>query len=210
MSNLNSSDLNNQGIERQLNWRMIMKRVGVLLLAAMAMGGWALAGDTYKVDPVHSSTVFRVGHAGIGTIYGTFNEAKGQFTLDKNDASKSSFDVAIVANSVNTHVEKRDAHLKSPDFLNVKQYPLITFKSTSVKKVGDGKLEVTGDLTLHGVTKQVMLPVDIVGVGQFPPGTARAGVETTFTVKQSDYEIKGVPGATSDEIKLMVAFEGTR
>src|SRR4029450_565038 len=98
--------------------------------------------------------------------------------------------------------EKRDAHLKSPDFFNAKQYPTITFKSTSVKKGEGSALQVTGDLTMHGVTKSITVPVELTGKGQFPPGTLRAGVEATMVVKMSDFGIKGMPGALSDEVKV--------
>lgn len=179
----------------------------VALLLGLSSLAWA---DTYKVDPVHSSVNFRVGHANIGVVYGQFTESGGQFVLDAADASKSSIDIQVQAASVFTHVDKRDAHLKSPDFLNAKQYPVISFKSTSVKKVDDTHLDVTGDMTLHGVTKTMTIPVELVGKGEFPPGTARAGIEAVFEVKQSDFQIKGLPGATSDTVKLMVAMEGIR
>jgi polyisoprenoid-binding protein YceI len=131
-------------------------------------------------------------------------------TLDEADASKDSFSLTVPAASVDSRVEKRDAHLKSPDFLNVKQYPDITFKSTAVKKIDDKHLEVTGDFTLHGVTKSIVVPVELIGKGEFPKGTARVGTESVFTVKQSDYQIKGLPGATSDELRLMIALEAIK
>jgi polyisoprenoid-binding protein YceI len=187
-----------------------MKRFATVLMALMmsAAAGWAA--DTYKVDPVHTSVVFRAGHAGVGAVYGVFKEASGTFTLDEADLSKSSFNFEVAAGSVDSRVEKRDAHLKSPDFLNAKQYPEITFKSTSVKKIDDKHLEVTGDLTLHGVTKSITVPVELLGKGEFPQGTPRAGLETIVALKTSDYQIKGLPGLVSDEIKLMIAVEGTR
>lgn len=189
-----------------------MNRLASLALSALfaCVAGSAWAGDVYKVDPVHSSTVFRVGHVGIGIIYGQFKESSGQFTIDPADLTQSSFDIQVQAASVDSHVDKRDAHLKSPDFLNARQYPTISFKSTSVKKVDATHLEVTGDFTLHGVTRSITIPVELIGKGEFPQGTARAGIETVFEIKQSDYQIKGVPGATSDVIKLMVSAEGTK
>src|SRR6476661_8172320 len=106
--------------------------VASILLALVAAP--VFAADTYKVDPVHASVVFRARHMNIGVVYGRFNAIAGQFTLDEADPTKSSFNFEVQAGSVDTGNEKRDGHLKSPDFLNAKQYPSITFKSTAVKK----------------------------------------------------------------------------
>ena len=187
-----------------------MKRLASLALSALLLPAGVFAADTYRVDPVHSCTIFRVGHAGIGIVYGQFKESGGQFTIDEADLTKSSFEIQVQAASVDSHVEKRDNHLKSPDFLNAKQYPTITFKSTAVKKVDDKHLEVTGDFTLHGVTKSIAIPVELIGKGEFPQGTARAGIESIFEIKQSDYQMKGASLGTSDTIKLMVSAEGIR
>ena len=172
------------------------------------------AADTYKVDPVHASVTFRARHMNIGVVYGRFNALAGQFTLDEADPSKSSFNFEVQAGSVDTGNEKRDAHLKSPDFLNAKQYPTITFKSTAVKKSAQANaLEVTGDLTLHGVTKSITVPVELLGKGEFPPRTPRAAVETVFTIKMSEFDVKGIPGmpgAVGDEVRLIFAAEGSK
>ena len=186
--------------------------VASVVLALVAVP--VLAADTYKVDPVHSTLIFRAKHANIGMFYGRFNAIAGQFTLDEADPAKSSFNFEVQAGSVDTQNEKRDAHLKSPDFFNAKQYPTITFKSTAVKKGEQTNvLEVTGDLTFHGVTKRITVPIELVGKGQFPPGTARAGIETVFTIKMSEYDVKGIPaapGMLGDEVRLMFAAEGTK
>jgi polyisoprenoid-binding protein YceI len=187
-------------------------RALVTLSAAVVLAfstSTAFAADNYKVDPVHSSSVFRIIHAGIAPFWGRFNEPGGSFVLDEADHTKSSFTMEIKVANVATGNEKRDMHLKSPDFFNAAQYPTIAFKSTAVKP-GDGKtLQVTGDLTIHGVTKSVTVPVELVGKGQFM-GSPRAGIEATMTVKMSDFEIKGVPGALSDEVKVIVALEGAK
>ena len=168
------------------------------------------APETYKVDPVHSTSVFRIKHANIAPFWGRFNEPTGSFVLDDADPSKSSFTIELSAEKVDSANAKRDAHLKSPDFFNAKQYPRITFKSTSVKKgEGENVLAVTGELTMHGVTKQVTVPVEITGKGDFM-GTPRAGVEATLNVKMSDFEIKGMPGALSDDVRVIVALEGMK
>src|SRR4051812_16567407 len=181
-----------------------------LILAILCLAASARAADTYKGDPVRSSVVFRSHHAGAGYVWGRFNDPTGTITLDDADPTKDTFTVEIPAANVDTHNDKRDAHLKSPDFFNAKQYPTIVFKSKSVAK-GDGNtLQVTGDLTMHGVTKSVTVPVELAGKGEFPPGMKRAGVEATFVVKLSDYEIKGLPGVVGDEIKVIVALEGVK
>jgi polyisoprenoid-binding protein YceI len=169
------------------------------------------AAEHYKADPVHSTSVFRIKHANTAYFWGRFNDPGGSFVLDEADPTKSTFNVELLADKVDTANPKRDAHLKSPDFFNAKQYPKITFKSTSVKKgAGDNMLEVTGNLTMHGVTKPLTVAVELTGKGEFPPGTARAGVEAMFVVKMSDFEIKGMPGALSDEVKVVVSLEGMK
>jgi polyisoprenoid-binding protein YceI len=189
---------------------MLMKMVALAMLAAFLAAGTARAAENYKVDPVHSAVIFGVRHANIGNVYGRFDDFGGAVTLDDGDASKDSISFEIQAGSVNTRVPKRDEHLRSPDFLNAKQYPKITFKSTSVKKGENNMLEVTGDLTLHGVTRSVTIPVQILGTGQFPPGTPRVGLEANFTVKRAEFDIKGMPGAVGDEIRLIVAVEAAK
>lgn len=186
--------------------------VASIVLVALAVP--AVAAENYKVDPVHSSLVFRSRHANIGVVYGRFNALAGQFALDEADASKSSFGFEVQTASVDTQQEKRDAHLKSPDFFNARQYPTITFKSTAVKKGQQpNTLEVTGDLTFHGVTKQITVPVEVTGKGEFPKGTQRAGIESVFTIRMSDFDVKGIPGmpgAVGDEVRLMFAAEGVK
>ena len=169
----------------------------------------ASAADNYTVDPVHSTSAFRIIHAGIAPFWGRFNEPTGKFVLDESDPTKSSFTIELKAANIDSANAKRDTHLKSPDFFNAAQYPTITFKSTAVKP-GDGKtLQVTGDLTMHGVTKSITVPVELTGKGNFM-NQPRAGVEATMTVKMSDFEIKGMPGALSDEVKVIVALEGMK
>ena len=168
-------------------------------------------GDTYKVDPVHSFTVFRIEHANLGHVWGRINDPSGTFSLDAADPTKSTFNLELQVANVDTHNDKRDAHLKSPDFFNAKQYPTITFKSKSVKAGSAANmLEVTGDLTMHGVTKSAIISVELTGKGEFPPGTQRAGVEATFTVKRTDFDMKNMVGAVADEVRLIVALEGVK
>ena len=186
-----------------------MKRFAALALSLLSFTVGALAADNYKVDAVHSSSIFRIKHANTAYFYGRFTDPTGTFALDEADPTKSSFAVELAVEKVDTGNDKRDAHLKSPDFFNAKQYPTITFKSTSVKKEGD-KLAVSGNLTMHGVSKPVTAMVEMTGKGQFPPGTQRAGVEATMTVKMTEFEMKGMPGALSDDVKIVVSLEGVK
>ena len=190
-----------------------MKRFASFLSLTILLAGAAAqsrAADTYKVDPVHSAAVFRIHHANIGYVWGRINDPAGTYALDDADPTKSSFNIELQVGNVDTHNDKRDAHLKSPDFFNAKQYSTITFKSTAVKKGAGNTLDVTGDLTLHGVTKSITLPVELTGKGQFPPGTQRAGVEATFSIKRSDFDMKNMLGAVGDEVRLTVALEGVK
>ena len=188
-----------------------MLRSLAVSLALLAASLSALAADNYKVDPIHSTSVFKIKHANTANFYGRFNGPTGSFTLDPADLTKSSFTIELNANNVDTNNPQRDAHLKSPDFFNAKQYPTITFKSTALK-AGEGAnmLAVTGNLTMHGVTKSITIPVELTGSGEFPPGMKRSGVEATLVVKLSDYEIKGMPGALSDDVKVIVSLEGMK
>jgi len=180
------------------------------LLVALVFTASSRAADTYKIDPVHSSVMFRAKHVNTGYVWGRFRDVSGTFVLDEADPSKSSFTVAIPVDSIDSNNEKRNAHLKSPDFFNAAQYPTISFKSTSVKKGEGNSYAVAGELTMHGVTKPLTLTVNLVGTGEFPPGAHRAGLDTTFSVKLSDFQIKGLPGAVDDEIHLVVDTEGVK
>jgi polyisoprenoid-binding protein YceI len=185
--------------------RLISSAVLVVGLVAAVP---ARAAETYKADPVHSSAVFRVKHANAGYVWGRFNDPAGTFVLDEADPTKSSFTVELQAAKVDTNNAQRDGHLKSPDFFNARQNPKITFKSTSVKKLEDNKLEVAGDLTLNGQTKPVTVVVELVGKGQFM-GQPRAGVEATASVRMTEFGMKGNP-ALGDEVRIVVALEGVK
>jgi len=181
-----------------------------VLIISAGLSHWARAADTYKVDPLHSFALFRAHHAGAGMVWGRFNDPTGTLVLDDADPSKDRFSGEIQVGNIDTHNAKRDSDLKSPDFFNARQYPTITFKSTSVKKGEGNMLEVTGSLMMHGITKTVTVPIELTGKGQFPRGMQRAGIEATFQVKMSDFQIKGMPGVVGDEIKVIVALEGVK
>src|SRR5947209_14950172 len=113
--------------------RLLGPVLAFLFVAAVGAAAPARAADTYAVDPMHSSVYFKISHLGLANVFGRFNEFSGNFTLDPDDAGKCSFEMTIKPESVDTNNPKRDSHLRSPDFFNVKQFPAITFKSTAVK-----------------------------------------------------------------------------
>ncbi len=178
--------------------------------APAAAGKLAESKGTYKVDPVHSAVVFSTKHAGFSWTYGSFNRLSGKLVVDE-DPSKSSIELEIDANSVFTADKKRDEHLRSPDFFNTKQFPTITFKSSSIKAAGEGKFEVTGELTMHGVTKPLTLTMDHVGQGEFPMDKSyRVGFEGSTTLKRTDFDMKNMLAAAGDEVRFTISIEGIR
>jgi polyisoprenoid-binding protein YceI len=183
-------------------------RFATLVTLLSLLPAAALAADTYKLDPVHSMVIFQISHMEVSNTFGRFNEPNGTFVLD-DDASKISFDITVDAAKVDTNNAQRDTHLKSDSFFSVKQFPTITFKSSAVKKTGDKTFDVTGDLTLHGVTKTITIPLTEIGAGKTQAGE-RAGFTTTFSIKRSDYGMTFMVGPVGDDVTLMVGIEGVK
>jgi polyisoprenoid-binding protein YceI len=188
-------------------------------LCAAALGSLALvvaglslarAAEPYKVDPVHSTVVFRIKHFGVGYIHGRFNEVAGDFTWDDANPAGIALDMHLKPETVDTNNPKRDQHLKGPDFFNVREYPDITFKSTQVRQLDANNYEVTGNLTLHGVTRPLTVKLEHVGAAKDPFGMYRNGFETTFAIRRSDFGIKAMPEGVGDEVRVTVAIEGLR
>lgn len=177
------------------------------VISAVAFGGSIAFGDSYKIDPVHSSAVFRTTHLGIGAAWGRFNDPSGTFTYSGDDLS---FDVTLDMTKIDTANAKRDEHLRGPDFFNVKQFPTATFKSTGSKKVSDTAFEVSGDLTIRGITRPITLTLHKVGEGTDPWGGVRAGFEGEFTINRLDFGVSYMPDGLGHDVKLFVAFEGIR
>ena len=164
--------------------------------------------ETFNIDSVHSTAIFRVQHLGAGNFYGRFNELEG--TIDWDAESGPSFDVTIKIESVDSGSEALDRHLKNADFFDAKQFPTMTFKSISAKKLGDN-WRVMGEMTMHGVTKAVEVDMEFVGRADFGRGD-RVGFETSFTVKRSDFGMNwGVEkGSLGDATKIIVSLEGIK
>lgn len=169
----------------------------------------AAQSTTWKIDPNHSASQFSVKHLGISTVRGVFQKTAGTVIYDVADPSKTQIDATIDATSVDTRVEMRDKDLRSPNFLDVAKYPTIIFKSTHVEPEGTGKLKVTGDLTIHGVTKQVVLDVDGPSAPVSAMGGQRMGAEATTTINRKDFGINGAPSMVGDQIQIVLDMEMT-
>jgi polyisoprenoid-binding protein YceI len=170
----------------------------------------AYAAETYNLDPGHTSIVFRVKHLGIAYVFGRFNGPTGSFVFDESSPSKSAIEMQAEAKNIDTAVEKRDNHLKSPDFFNAEEFPLVSFKSNSVKKLSESTYEVSGDLTLLGKTRPITVEVHATGAGKDPWGNFRRGFETSFSIKRSEFGMGFMMGGVSDEVNLTVSVEGIR
>lgn len=199
---------------------MIRRLAVPVVLTALAAGAVTFASrpevmktaaaDPWTIDGVHSSLVFRVKHLNTSYFYGRFNEMSGQVVWDGDDAANASFNVEVKTASVDTANEGRNRHLRSADFFNADQFPVCTFKSTSIKRSGDA-YELAGDLTINGKTKPVTARLEKTGEGKNPRGgNAIVGFETVLTVKRSDFGINYMPDGLGDEVKLFVSLEAGR
>jgi len=182
--------------------------LSVLVIGSFLLAGSVRAADEYKIDPVHSAVIYRIMHFNVGNAYGRFNEPTGVVTVDNGAPSSITFEVK--SDKVDTGNPKRDAHLKSPDFVDAKQFPTITFKSKEVKSSGDNKFDVTGDLTMHGVTKSITVPVTKTGEADTKMMGYRTGWETQVDLKRSDYGINGLQGPVGDDVHLIISFEAQK
>ena len=181
--------------------------LAVALVSAFVLS--ANAADTFKVDSVHSFVLFSVQHVGIANTYGRFNDITGTVVFDKDNPSKSSVELSVPIESLDTHNSIRDRSLKSPDFFNAKQFPTMTFKSTKVEGSGD-MLKVSGDLTIRGVTKPLTVDFKKGGEGKGVFGEVRGGGETRFTIKRSDFGMNFQQGAVGDEVTIILSLEGVK
>jgi polyisoprenoid-binding protein YceI len=144
--------------------------------------------STWKIDPSHSAAEFKVRHMMISFVKGKFSGLSGVLKLDENDYTHSVVEVSIPAASVSTVDEKLDAHLKEADFFDVQNFPTLTFKSTSIRSLGDRDYEVTGDLTIRGVTKSVILSVrDLSQPSKDPWGNQRIGLSASATINRKEF-----------------------
>lgn len=183
--------------------RLLLSATVILLLAVSA----AAEVETWQIDPNHSAAQFAVRHMGISTVRGAFTKVSGTVKFDSADPSKSVIDVMIDPASVDTRVEMRDKDLRSPNFLDVGKYPSMTFKSKKVDLAG-GHMLVTGDLTIHGVTKEVVLEVDgPTPAIKDPRGNSHIGASATTKVNRKDFGVNGAPTMVGDEIAITLDVE---
>jgi polyisoprenoid-binding protein YceI len=175
-------------------------------LAALMSLPASAASTTWQIDPMHTAAQFSVKHLAISTVRGGFSNVKGSITLDEADISKSSVDVTIDVSTVDTRTPDRDKDLKSDKFFDVAKYPTMTFKSTKVEQAGAGKLKVTGDLTIRGTTKSVVLDVDgPTAPVKDPWGNQRSAVTATTKINRQDFGVKW--NATMDNGGVVVGDE---
>ena len=167
----------------------------------------AAAPTTYKIDGGHSSVVFKVKHMGAAWFYGSFDQISGQLVVDEEDPSKSSVKIEVAPKSVNTGSEKRNQHLKSPDFFDAKQFSELTFESKSVRRDG-GTWKMQGTLNFHGVKKEIALEFEKTGAGPGRGGSKLIGFHSTFTIKRSDFGMDFMSDGLGDEVELIVSLEG--
>ena len=185
-----------------------MSRTLSALAVALLLTVSAAAQDTWQLDPPHSSAQFSVRHLGVSTVRGAFTKVSGTVQYDPANPGKASIQATIDATSVDTRVEMRDNDLRSPNFLDVQKFPTITFVSKKVEGAGDGKLKVTGDLTIHGVTKAVVLDVDGPTAPMKDPwGNQRMGASASTKINRLDFGVAGSPGVVADEINLTLDIE---
>ncbi|MBA1276506.1 MULTISPECIES: YceI family protein [Pseudomonadaceae] len=190
---------------------MLKKTFAALTLGSMLFAGQAMAAD-YVIDKEgqHAFVNFKISHLGYSWLWGTFKDFEGSFSFDAAQPEASKVEVTLQTDSVDSNHAERDKHLRSEDFLNVSEHPTATFESTSVKPTGEGTADITGDLTLNGVTKPVVISAKFIGEGKDPWGGYRAGFEGTTTLKLKDFDIKMDLGPASQTVDLIISVEGVR
>ena len=184
----------------------------LILVAALALGfvsSTSAAVETYTIDPVHSTLSFSLRHL-VSKFTGNFGKVTGSLNVDRDNLEQSSVSAVIDIASVNTASEKRDAHVKSPDFFDLSKYTTATFKSTSWKKTGEDSFDITGDLTIKDVTKPVVLKAKLLAFGEGMGGAKLTGWEATTTIKKSDFGLAGpamLSKALGDDVTINIGIE---
>lgn len=187
-----------------------------LLIATLALGLAAstqAAVETYAIDPVHSSVGFTVRHL-VSKVPGSFTKFAGTVTVDRDNLEASTVTATIDTTSINTANDKRNDHLKSPDFFDTAKFGTIDFKSTNWKKIGENTFDVTGDLTIHGVTKPVVLHTTLLGFGAgMQPNSQVSGWEATTTINRRDFGVNGpamLGKAVGDDVTITIGVEAQK
>jgi polyisoprenoid-binding protein YceI len=184
---------------------------GLLITIVALLSFGSAQTETYtSADPAHNFVYYKVDYANFGREFGRFNTFDYTIVRDTSDLSKSTIEFNLDATSLDSGVERRNSDITGPDFLNAAEFPTITFKSTSVTDLGDGNLEVTGDLTVRGTTQPITATVEYIGEGEGGQGEYRVGYYGEFVFNRQDYGIDWLPGVIGDEITLMVSISGIR
>lgn len=192
---------------------MLKKTLATLALgSALLSAGQAMAAD-YVIDKKgqHAFVNFKISHLGYSWLYGTFKDFDGSFSFDDAKPEASKVAVSLKTASVDSNHAERDKHLRSADFLNVDKHPTASFESTKVVSTGQGTADITGNLTLNGVTKPVVIAARFIGEGKDPWGGYRAGFEGTTTLALKDFGIDKMDlGPASQTVDLIISVEGVR
>ena len=169
----------------------------------------AIDAEEFRVDPVHSTVLFKSLHNNASYFYARFTDVSGSFTFDETKPSASKVRIEVKAESVDTRTAKLDQHLRSPDFFDAKQFPVITFESTKVKKGKKGLYEVTGDLSLHGVTKSITVEMEHIGTAEMRGGKV-IGFHTVFTIDRTEFGMNYGISMLGSDIELIIGIEAGR
>lgn len=191
----------------------LLRTALIAAACSLLVGQNGFSAETYVIDASHTSIIFGVSHMGYSFTYGRFNKASGGYVLNRENPEASQFQLAIDAASIDTNDQKRDGHLKGPDFFNVKQFPVISFQSTGISIEQKGKntvYNIAGDLTIHGVTRQVTLPLQKLGEGNGPGGKFRTGFHCQTSINRSEFGMTNMIPMIGDEVALTISFEGVR
>lgn len=190
---------------------MLKNVVATVAMSAALFAGSAQAAD-YVIDKKgqHAFVNFKISHLGYSWLYGTFRDFSGTFSFDEKAPDASKVQVSINTASVDTNHAERDKHLRSDDFLNVGKFPTAAFESTSVKSTGADTADISGNLTLNGVTRPVVIKAKLTGQGDDPWGGYRAGFEGGVSFKLKDFNIQKDLGPASQEVEMILSVEGVR
>ena len=191
---------------------MKIKLKTTLAAIALTLSSSLWAAEQYQIDTkgMHAAIEFKIKHLGISWLKGNFNDFSGEFNFDEKNPAASNVEVSINTASLDSNHGERDKHLRSKDFLDVKKFPKASFKSTKVVSTGDGTAKIHGDLTLHGVTKNIVIDAKQIGAGNDPWGGFRRGFEGSTKISLHDFKIDFNLGPASKEVELNLYVEGIR
>ncbi len=190
--------------------RLRRRILAITAAAVLLVPAILLAAENYKVDTAHTYIMFKINHLNVGNSYGRINGPTGNFVWDDANPSNSRFEVTVPAANVDTDNDKRDKHLRGPDFFNVDAHTTLVFRSTAVKKTGPETFEIAGQLDLLGQSHPITVTALKTGHGKDPWGNYRRGFETTFTIKRSRWGMNFMQNGLGDDVEVTVSIEGIR